>query len=254
MRTGRIFVNGRALAVTVTPDGLRDDTGTLHHPERVRYLPPVTPRTVLGLALNYADHAAELAMQKPSTPALFLKPLGALVGHREPVVYPRGATYCHYETELAVVVGRTARRVRVGEAWDYIAGYTVANDFTCRDFVTNVFRPPVKAKGFDTFGPLGPFLVTPDEVGDPARLTLRTYVNGDLRQEGTTEDLIVSIPEIIAYVTAFMTLQAGDVILTGTPRGISPVYPGDVMRSEVEGVGVLENPVVADAPDDSPAL
>ncbi len=128
----------------------------------------------------------------------------------------------------------------------YVSGYTVANDFTCRDFVKNIFRPPVKAKGFDTFGPLGPYLVTADEIRDPGALRVSTRVNGELRQEGSTRDLIYSVPEIIEYFSAFLTLEAGDVILTGTPKGISHVYPGDEMVCAVEGIGELANRVVGE--------
>jgi len=243
----RIVADGRIRTVTAQGDELVGPGGRRYDPESVAWLVPFEAHSVIGLALNYADHADELGMSRPEAPALFFKPLSALVGHRAPVVYPREATHCHYETELAVVIGRPARRVKVRDALQYVLGYTVANDFTCRDFVTNTFRPPVKAKGFDTFGPLGPYLVTADEIGDPGQLRIRTWVNGVLRQEGTTAHLVYSVAEIIEYVSAFMTLEPYDVILTGTPKGIAPVKPGDVMACEVEGVGRLENPVVAES-------
>ncbi len=129
-------------------------------------------------------------------------------------------------------------------------GYTIANDVTVRDFVANLYRPPVKAKGWDTFGPLGPCLVE-DEIDDPGALELRTYVNGELRQEGNTKQLMWTIPEIIEYITEFMTLERDDIILTGTPKGLSHVYPGDTMRLEIDGLGALENQIVA---QDDPAL
>ena len=248
MRLARIQAEGRVLRAHLREDGQLEAGGRGWDPGQVAFLPPLEPRTVIGLALNYADHATELALDKPEEPALFMKSLSSLIGHKAPVVYPSGAQHCHYETELAVVMGGSARRVPARHALDYVLGYTVANDFTCRDFVKNVFRPPVKAKGFDTFGPLGPYLVTADEVGDPGRLRLTTHVNGQLRQEGNTRDLVYSVPALIEYLSYFMTLEPGDVILTGTPRGISPVHPGDWMVSEVEGVGRLENPVVAEEP------
>lgn len=247
MRIARIVADGRVRTVLARGEELVGPGGERYDPETVLWLVPFEPHSVIGLALNYADHADELGLSRPEAPALFFKPLSALVGHRAPVVYPREATHCHYETELAVVIGRPARRVRARDALDYVLGYTVANDFTCRDFVTNTFRPPVKAKGFDTFGPLGPYLVTRDEIGEPGQLRIRTWVNGTLRQEGTTAHLIHSVGEIIEYLSAFMTLEPYDVILTGTPKGIAPVRPGDVMACEVEGVGRLENPVVAEA-------
>jgi len=186
-------------------------------------------------------------VSRPDELALFFKPPSALIGHRAPVVYPAGVEYLHYEAELAVVIGRRCRRVRPQAARDVIKGYTVANDVTVRDFIRNFYRPPVKAKGWDTFLPLGPALV--DDVPEPGDLALRAYVNGELRQEGTTRDLIYPIEELVAFISEFMTLEEDDVILTGTPKGISHVYPGDVMRVEVEGVGALENPVVAEDVD-----
>jgi 5-oxopent-3-ene-1,2,5-tricarboxylate decarboxylase/2-hydroxyhepta-2,4-diene-1,7-dioate isomerase len=135
------------------------------------------------------------------------------------------------------------------QALEFVLGYTIVNDFTCRDFIRNTFRPPVRAKGFDTFCPLGPVLVTADEVGDPGHLTIATRVNGVVRQQGNTEHLIHSIPDIIAYLSAFMTLAPGDVILTGTPDGISPVVPGDLMECTVEKLGVLTNLVVKEESD-----
>ena len=128
---------------------------------------------------------------------------------------------------------------------DLVAGYTIANDLVVRDYVTNTFRPPLRGKCWDTFCPIGPYLVE-GEVEDPGRLALRAYVNGELRQEGSTRDLLRGIPEIIEYVTFFMTLEPGDLLLTGTPRGVSHVYPGDRMRLEVEGLGSLENPVITE--------
>ena len=221
-----------------------DEAGHAHWPDAITWLPPVVPSKILGFALTYAGHAAELGVSRPDELALFFKPPSALVGHRAPVVYPRGVEYLHYEAELAVVIGRRCRRVRPAAARDVIKGCTVANDVTVRDFIRNFYRPPVKAKGWDTFLPLGPALV--DDVAEPGNLVLRAYVNGELRQEGTTRDLVYPIEELIAFVSEFMTLEEDDVILTGTPRGISHVHPGDVMRVEVEGVGVLENPVVAE--------
>ncbi len=246
MKTARIVVDGDVRRVTYLEGELLDERGRRHHPDRAVFLPPVAPQVVVGLALNYADHAAELKLAQPEAPALFIKPNSCLIGHGLPVVYPTGAQYCHYEAELAVVIDRTCRRVPEERALDYVKGFTVANDFTCRDFVTNMFRPPVKAKGFDSFGPLGPYLVTIDEVRDPDRMRVRSWINGELKQDGNTADLVHSISGIIHYVSQFMTLRADDVILTGTPPGISPVHPGDEMVCEVDGVGRLVNRVVGE--------
>jgi 5-oxopent-3-ene-1,2,5-tricarboxylate decarboxylase / 2-hydroxyhepta-2,4-diene-1,7-dioate isomerase len=143
------------------------------------------------------------------------------------------------------VVERRCRKVTPEQAQDVIRGYTVANDVTARDFITNYFRPPVKAKGFDTFGPIGPWIVEGEDI-DPDNLELRAFVNDELRQSGHTSKLIFKVADIIAYISEFMTLEPDDVILTGTPEGISYVNPGDVLRVEVEGVGSLENPIIED--------
>lgn len=211
----------------------------------ITWLPPFEPGTIIGLALNYRDHAQELGLELPATPVLFIKAHNTLVGHRQPVVAPAGVSYMHYEAELGVVIGREGRRIDRAEAMRYVGGYTIVNDVTVRDFVTNMYRPPVKAKGFDTFGPMGPWLVE-GEIDDPHRLEVKTYVNGELRQHGNTRDLIFDVPAIIAYLSEFMTLRPGDVILTGTPKGISHIYPGDTVRIEIEGIGTLENPIVAE--------
>ncbi len=244
MRTARIVAGGRVQAARVEGKYLIAADGIRYEEDQVHWLAPVEPRNVIGLALNYQNHAAELGLDQPADPAIFLKPTSAVIGHRAPIRYPRGASYCHYETELAVVMGTSCRRVSPSQALDYVMGYTVANDFTCRDFVHNTFRPPVRAKGWDTFCPLGPTLITPDEVAYPGRLAITTTVNGELRQQGTTAQMIQPIADIIAYLSEFMTLMPGDVILTGTPEGVSPVRPGDVIACSVEKIGVLTNPVV----------
>jgi 5-oxopent-3-ene-1,2,5-tricarboxylate decarboxylase/2-hydroxyhepta-2,4-diene-1,7-dioate isomerase len=183
-------------------------------------------------------------MNAPEEPAVFFKPLSSLVGHGANVVYPDGVEYLHYEAELAVVIGRRCRSVTPRQAQDVVRGYTIANDVTIRDFVKNFYRPPVKAKGWDTFCPLGPVVVE-DEIDDPHRLGLRAFVNGQLRQQGTTADLAYSVWDLIAFLTEFMTLEPDDVILTGTPPGISHVRVGDRMRIEVDGLGALENVLTA---------
>jgi 5-oxopent-3-ene-1,2,5-tricarboxylate decarboxylase/2-hydroxyhepta-2,4-diene-1,7-dioate isomerase len=227
----------------VEPGVLEDEGGERHRESQVTFLVPANPTKVVGLALNYADHAAELGLDKPEVPALFFKPQSSWIAHRAPVVSPPGVDYMHYENELAVVIGRRCRNVREDDAHDFVRGYTISNDITVRDFVGNFYRPPVKAKGFDSFGPIGPYLVE-GEIDDPNTLGLRTYVNDQLRQEGNTKDLMWKIDELISYVTDFMTLERDDMILTGTPKGISHVYPGDVMRLEIDGLGALVNPVV----------
>lgn len=246
-RSGRVIASGRFEQVWQEDDGAVVTASGRHLDESaVSWLPPFEPGAILAVALNYRDHAAELALDEPDQPALFPKFRNALVGHRGTIVRPRGIEYMHYETELAVVIGRSARRVREADALDVVKGYTVANDLVVRDFVINHFRPPIKPKNFDTFLPLGPWLVDAAAVPDPQDLRIRTFVNGEQRQEGHTGDMIYSVAALIAYVTEFMTLQENDVLLTGTPKGISHVHAGDRIRCEVDGVGALVNEVVAE--------
>jgi 5-oxopent-3-ene-1,2,5-tricarboxylate decarboxylase/2-hydroxyhepta-2,4-diene-1,7-dioate isomerase len=218
-----------------------------YDPNEVMWLPPVEARgcTAIGVALGYADHASELKLDVPEYPLLFHKLPNTFIGHKGKVIRPE-VEYMHYEGELVVVLGRACRNVTIEDALDDVGGYTIGNECTVRDCVGNYYRPPVKAKGFDTFGPLGPVLVSANEI-DPTNVTLRTYVNDELRQEGNTKNLRHSVAELIAYISEFKTLQRGDIIFTGTPEGISHVYAGDVMRVEIEGIGVLENEVIAAA-------
>jgi 5-oxopent-3-ene-1,2,5-tricarboxylate decarboxylase/2-hydroxyhepta-2,4-diene-1,7-dioate isomerase len=244
MKRARFLHDGRLVEGVLEESGVLEDGGGRAYPEEgVRFLPPVEPTKVVALALNYADHAAEFELAVPEEPALFFKSPNTWVGHRQPVVYPAGGRYVHYEVELAVVIGTRCRRVSAERAMEMVGGYTIANDLVIRDYVANTFRPPLRGKCWDTFCPIGPYLVV-DEIEDANDLGLRAYVNGELRQTGTTADMIRKIPELIEYVTFFMTLEPHDLILTGTPRGVSHVYPGDAMRLEVDGLGALENPVV----------
>lgn len=247
MKLARFAINGQIFEGHLENDQLIVPHAGTYHPDEVIWLPPVAhPGKAIGLALNYSDHAAELDLELPKVPVLFNKNPNTFIGHKGKVVAPGNIEYMHYENELVVVIGQRCRKVKAEQADQVIQGYTIGNDVTVRDFVTNFYRPPVKAKGFDTFGPIGPYLVTADEIPDNTNLSLRTYVNGELWQEGNTRNLIHSVAALIEYITDFMTLEPGDMIWTGTPKGISHIYPGDVMRLEIEGIGVLENEVVAE--------
>ncbi len=245
MRTARFVAHGRIHTGEVVEDRVVDEAGRSYPQSEITWLPPVTPTKVVGLVLNYADHAKELGLETPTAPVLFFKPLTSLIGHGAEIIRPKGAEKMHYEVELGVVIGRRCRKVKAIDAHEVIRGYTVGNDVTVRDYITNYYRPPVKAKGYDTFGPLGPWVVE-DEGIDPDNVQLRAYVNGELRQEGHTSNLIFKVAPIIEYISEFMTLEQDDVILTGTPEGISFIQPGDVLRVEAVGVGALENRVVAE--------
>ncbi|RYZ13106.1 MAG: 2-hydroxyhepta-2,4-diene-1,7-dioate isomerase [Comamonadaceae bacterium] len=217
----------------------------------LRWLPPFDPsprpRTILALGLNYADHAKELEFKAPEEPLVFVKGESSLIGHREHTLRPAGVQYMHYECELVIVVGRTARRVKRDDARDFIGGYTVANDYAIRDYLENWYRPNLRVKNRDTCTPIGPFLVDAADVPDPMNLALRTTVNGEVTQSGNTRDMIFDAPFLIEYFSAFMTLQPGDLILTGTPDGVVDCKPGDVVVTEIDGVGALTNTIAAGA-------
>jgi len=226
------------------------DSGALEHlggavAERlsqVELLAPVVPSKIVGIGLNYRAHAAEMKKPLPDEPLMFLKPSTALLDPGKPIVRPEGYQRVDYEGELAVVFGRPARNVAPAQAMDYLAGFCCCNDVTVRDLQIKDVQY-TRAKGFDSFAPLGPCLA----VGlDPSNLRIRTRVNGELRQDSTTADLIFSVPELVAAVTRVMTMLPGDVITTGTPPGVGQAEPGATIAVEVEGIGVLENPVVAE--------
>ena len=214
--------------------------------EDVRLLAPVLPRSkVVGIGKNYAAHAAEMGGEPPAEPLMFLKPNTSVVGPGDPVFYPRQSSEVHFEGELAVVIGRICRDVPPEQATDVIHGYTVANDVTARDLQRGDVQF-TRAKGFDSFCPLGPWIETdldPQDFADGRRV--RTWLNGDLKQDGTTADLLFDIPTLIAHVSSVMTLLPGDVILTGTPEGVGPMEVGDEVEISVEGIGNLTNTVVS---------
>ena len=213
--------------------------------DAVVWLPPLKPvaqaRTVLALGLNYADHAKELEFKAPEEPLVFIKGEGALIGHRAFTRRPAGVKFMHYECELTVVIGKTARRVKRDDAYDFVAGYTVANDYAIRDYLENWYRPNLRVKNRDTCTPIGPWLVDAADIPNPQALALQTSVNGKITQSGNTQDMIFDVPFLIEYFSNFMTLQPGDLILTGTPDGVVDCQPGDVVVTEIEGIGALVN-------------
>jgi 5-oxopent-3-ene-1,2,5-tricarboxylate decarboxylase/2-hydroxyhepta-2,4-diene-1,7-dioate isomerase len=214
--------------------------------EDVVWLPPIEPGTIFALGLNYADHAKELAFKAPDEPLVFLKSSQSLCGHLGKTRRPRGVAYMHYECELAVVIGKTARKVAKENAYDYVAGYTVANDYAIRDYLENYYRPNLRVKSRHSATPIGPWLVDAADIPDPMNLALRTLVNGKVTQEGNTRDMIFNIPALIAYLSEFMTLSSGDIILTGTPEGLADVKAGDEVVTEIEGIGSLKNTIIGE--------
>jgi 5-oxopent-3-ene-1,2,5-tricarboxylate decarboxylase/2-hydroxyhepta-2,4-diene-1,7-dioate isomerase len=213
----------------------------------VIWLPPLQPlrqaRTILALGLNYADHAKELEFKAPEEPLVFVKGEAALIGHRALTRRPAGVQFMHYECELTVVIGKTARHVKRDDARDFIAGYTVANDYAIRDYLENWYRPNLRVKNRDTCTPIGPFLVDAADIPNPQNLALQTTVNGKITQSGNTRDMIFDVPFLIEYFSSFMTLQPGDLILTGTPDGVVDCQPGDVVVTTIERVGALQNEI-----------
>jgi len=208
----------------------------------VRVLAPVRPSKIVCVGLNYRDHAAEVKKALPAEPLLFIKPSTAVLDPGEPIRIPPGVGRVDYEAELAVVIGRRAHRVPRARAWDYILGLTCLNDVTARD-LQNKESQYTRCKGFDTFAPLGPCIATGVDGGPRS---VEGWLNADRRQASTTGQLIFSIEHLVEFITFVMTLEPGDIISTGTPSGIGPLAPGDVVTVKVDGVGELTNPVEAE--------
>jgi 5-oxopent-3-ene-1,2,5-tricarboxylate decarboxylase / 2-hydroxyhepta-2,4-diene-1,7-dioate isomerase len=247
MKHGRIAYNGAVHQVTEATDGrVRLADGRLLKEGDFQWLAPVEVGTFFALGLNYADHAKELAFKAPEVPLVFLKGPNTITGHKAQTRRPADVTYMHYECELAVVIGKTGKNVAKADAMDIVAGYTVANDYAIRDYLENYYRPNLRVKNRDGCTPLGPWLVDAADVPNPMALKLTTRVNGKTTQQGTTSDMIFDIPTLIEYLTSFMTLNPGDIILTGTPEGLADVKAGDVIETEVEGVCCLINTIVDD--------
>jgi 2-keto-4-pentenoate hydratase/2-oxohepta-3-ene-1,7-dioic acid hydratase in catechol pathway len=255
MKRCRYELDGEARDGIVEGDLVLDPyRGDRHQLEDVRLLAPVRPRKFLGIGLNYADHIAESGMEAPEFPVFFNKQSTCVVGPGDDVHMPRVSSLLDYEGELAIVIGERCRHVREERAREVIAGYTIANDLSVRDWQ---LRTPTMTigKSFDTHGPLGPWVVSGDELGDPHALAIKTYVNDELRQDGNTSEMIFDCFQQVAHLSEAFTLEPGDVIATGTPAGIGAVrqpFPegllkvGDTVRIEIEGIGELENTVIAE--------
>lgn len=209
--------------------------------ERVKLFAPVHPGKIIAVGRNYVEHARERGAEVPEIPLIFLKPPSSVIGPGEAILLPPQSKQVDHESELAVVIGKKGKWIAAEDALDYVFGYTVANDVTARD-LQKVDGQWTRAKGFDTFCPLGPWIET--EL-DPADALIHCRVNGELRQMGSTRDMVFSVAQLIAFISSVMTLEPGDVILTGTPAGIAPLKAGDVVEVEIEGIGVLSNPVKA---------
>ena len=238
-------LTGDPIAMSVQLTGERKELNS------VRLLAPVIPRSkIVAVGRNYAAHAAEMGDEVPKTPLTFFKPNTSVIGPGEPIIYPGASREVSFEGELALVIGRICKEVPVSRVPEVIFGYTVANDVTARDLQRSDGQW-ARAKGYDTFCPLGPWITTHQRLEEAAALAIRTTLDGELRQDGNTKDMILTIPELVAYISSYTTLLPGDVILTGTPSGVGPMLPGQEVSVEIEGIGTLTNPVAGARPDET---
>jgi 2-keto-4-pentenoate hydratase/2-oxohepta-3-ene-1,7-dioic acid hydratase in catechol pathway len=244
-RTGYGVLEGEKIEVlwgTPYDGGLANTIGQVLSLPEVRLLAPCEPSKIVALGLNYRDHAAEFGHPIPEEPLLFLKPSTSVIGPDEDIVYPEMSRRVDYEAELAVVIGKTARQVKEADFRDYVLGYTCFNDVTARDLQKKDGQF-TRSKSFDTFAPMGPWIET--EIADPDNLRVEGYLNGERRQHSNTSNLVFPVATLISFISRIMTLLPGDVIATGTPSGIGPMRPGDLVEIKVEGIGVLHNRLVA---------
>jgi 2-keto-4-pentenoate hydratase/2-oxohepta-3-ene-1,7-dioic acid hydratase in catechol pathway len=244
MKIIRYTLNPKTLATATDsdPDVRHGDLSQL--PRGARLLPPCAPSKIVCVGRNYADHAKEFNNPAPVEPLIFLKPPSSLIGSGDAIVLPKASERVDYEGELGVVIGKRARHVKISDAAGYILGYTCVNDVSARDFQRKD-NQWTRGKGFDTFCAVGPCIVPREEV-ELHSLRVRTFLDGAKKQDAPITDMLFDVNVIIEYVTAFMTLEPGDVIATGTPSGVGPLQPGSNIRVDIEGVGVLENTAIAE--------
>jgi 2-keto-4-pentenoate hydratase/2-oxohepta-3-ene-1,7-dioic acid hydratase in catechol pathway len=202
----------------------------------------IKPSKIVCIGRNYVEHAKELGNEVPKEPLIFLKPPSSLIGNGDDIVYPSISENLHFEGELGVIIGKRAKHVKAADAFDYVLGYTCVNDVTARDLQRKDGQW-TRGKGCDTFCPTGPRMTLRDEL-DLSKVRVRTLLNGLVKQDAPVTDLIFPVDVIIEYVTQFMTLEPGDLIATGTPPGVGPMQPGDTVQVEIEGIGILQNPVI----------
>lgn len=252
MQIIRYQVDGQSLVGVIENDIVRQTRGDAFGklavgPEvgpvdQVHMLPPIVPSKLIAIGLNYQDHITQdnPNFETPENPIVFLKPPSALTGHNQPIVLPRGVERIDAEAELSIVIGKQARHVKAANAYDYILGFAASNDVSARDFQFKDGQWS-RAKGFDSFAPIGPAIVTGIRADD---LAITCRVNGEVKQQSSTKHLIFDVPFLIEFVSRVMTLEPGDIIMTGTPAGPPALAPGDVCEIEIEGIGILRNSVI----------
>ena len=245
MKIIRYSLNKNTLptATDSDPDVRRGDLAQL--PPGARLLPPCSPTKIVCVGRNYAEHAKEMGNPAPAEPIIFLKPPSSLIASGDAIVYPKATERLDYEGELGVVIGKRAWKVKRPEAFSYVLGYTCVNEVTARDLQRKDGQW-TRGKGFDTFCPVGPCIL-PREEADFQSFRVRTFVDGEKKQDGSVMDMLFGVDVLIAYITSFMTLEPGDLIATGTPPGVGPVQPGSKIQIDIPGIGVLENSVIAEA-------
>lgn len=249
MKRARIAHKGSAAwAELVDQDNaLRFGNGEIIPAAGAHWLAPVTPgASIFALGLNYADHVKELGFKTKEPPLIFLKGMNTLVGHLGTTVRPDDANQMHPECELVAIIGTPARHVTAEQALDHVGGYTIACDYAIREYLENYYRPNLRVKNRDATTPLGPWIVDAADIPDPQALRLRTLVNGNTVQDGTTQDMVLDVAGLIAYLSQTMTLLPGDMILTGTPQGVHFCAAGDEVICEIEGIGRLSNRLIAE--------
>lgn len=249
MRIVRFLVGGAAKYGVVEDDSVREIVGDVFgrfrvtrktHPlRRIRFLTPTEPTKIVGVGLNYRDHVAELGFEPRSEPIIFLKPGSAALAHQGKILYPKSSNRLDYEAELAIVVGRYAKELPAKKAARVILGYTCFNDVTARDLQRRDGQW-TRSKSFNTFAPVGPWVET--EL-DPHNAPVRAYLNGEIRQDSNSANLLFDVPYVVSFISAIMPLFPGDIIATGTPSGIGPMKPGDTIEIEIGGIGRLRNTV-----------
>jgi 2-keto-4-pentenoate hydratase/2-oxohepta-3-ene-1,7-dioic acid hydratase in catechol pathway len=242
MKQIRYSLNSSALSTTPDSPDVRYGPPADADTPGIRLLPPCAPTKIVCVGRNYLEHAKEFGNEAPAEPLIFMKPPSSLIASGDAIVYPTASQRVDFEGELGIVIGDRARNVSRADALDYILGFTIVNDVTARDLQKKDGQW-TRGKGFDTFCAVGPCLVSKDEL-DFNSLRIRTLVDGVVKQDGSVLDMIFPLDVIISYITAFMTLEPGDLIATGTPPGVGPLAPGSTVRVEIDGIGVLENPVI----------